>query len=108
MPVHNRLLVYAESMSRPARLSPREVAVGWPSVESVDPVGEVARLFAKNVLDAIGDRSVRAVAKEIGVDHTTILALLSGRAWPDLATIAKLELGLDVDLWPGRPKRDRP
>ncbi|WP_285462284.1 helix-turn-helix transcriptional regulator [Agromyces sp. NBRC 114283] len=100
------VVLYARIMARPPRPSPREVAPGWPDVEAVDPVGEVARLFARNVADAIGDRSVRAVAKDTGVDHTTILSLLAGRAWPDLATIAKLELGLGVDLWPGRPTRD--
>jgi transcriptional regulator with XRE-family HTH domain len=69
---------------------------------SVDPVGEVARQFALNVRAAIGDRSIRAAAQDVGVDHSTIVAVLQGRTWPDLATIAKLELGFGVDLWPGR------
>jgi Helix-turn-helix len=90
-------------MSRPARPHPRELAADWPSVPGVDPIGEVARLFANNVREAIGDRSLRAAAADTGVDHTTILAVLEGRTWPDLATIAKLELGFGVDLWPGRP-----
>jgi uncharacterized repeat protein (TIGR01451 family) len=37
------------------------------------------------------------------VDHATLLGLLRGRSWPDLVTIARLEQGLDADLWPGRP-----
>ncbi|MGG7507553.1 hypothetical protein [Plantibacter sp. YIM 135249] len=74
-------------------------------MESADPIGEVARQLAKNVQAAIGDRSVRSVAKDTGVDHTTILAILGGRVWPDLYTIAKLELGLGADLWPGRQRR---
>ncbi|MBB5643055.1 helix-turn-helix domain-containing protein [Cryobacterium roopkundense] len=89
-------------MSRPTRLHPRELAAGWPDVVSVDPIGEVARQFALNVRAAIGDRSIRAAAQDVGVDHSTIVAVLQGRTWPDLATIARLELGFGVDLWPGR------
>ncbi|RNE66976.1 helix-turn-helix domain-containing protein [Cryobacterium tepidiphilum] len=64
--------------------------------------GEVARRFAANLRLAIGERGLRVAAQEAGVDHTTILAVFEGRAGPDLATIAKLERGFDVDLWPGR------
>lgn len=37
-----------------------------------------------------------------GVDFTTIAAILNGEVWPDLMTIARLEVGLAKDLWPGR------
>ena len=30
------------------------------------------------------------------------MRILAGEAWPDLATIAKIERGLGEDLWPGR------
>ncbi|WIB67440.1 helix-turn-helix transcriptional regulator [Curtobacterium sp. MCBD17_035] len=52
---------------------------------------------------ALEGRSIRAVAQAAGVSHVTLINVLSGRAWPDLTTIAKLELALEVDLWPGRP-----
>jgi len=71
-------------------------------MESVDPIGEVARQFALNLRRAIGDRSLRAAAQATGVDHSTIQAILQGRTWPDLFTMAKLENGLEIDLWPGR------
>lgn len=87
-------------MPRPARLTPREVVGDWPDGPSTDPIGEVARLFALNLRQAIGDRSLRAAAAPTAVDHSTIMAILEGRSWPDLSTIAKLELGLDVELWP--------
>ena len=87
-------------MPRPARLSPREVVGDWPDGPSSDPVGEVARLFALNLRQAIGGRSLRAAAAPTSVDHSTIMAILEGRSWPDLSTIAKLELGLEVELWP--------
>ena len=89
-------------MSRPARPAPRDLMEGWPDVSSTDTVGEVARQFAVNVQAAIGERSVRAAARDTGLDHTTLLAVLHGRSWPDLATVARLENGLGVDLWPGR------
>ena len=89
-------------MSRPARSAPRERSEKWPDVASLDPAGEVARQFALNVREAIGDRTLRAAGEATGVDHSTIQAILAGNAWPDLETIAKLEIGLDADLWPGR------
>lgn len=58
--------------------------------------------MALNLRAAIGDRSLRAAAEAAGVDHSTIQAILQGRAWPDLYTLAKLERGLDAELWPGR------
>ncbi|QEE62451.1 helix-turn-helix transcriptional regulator [Salinibacterium sp. dk2585] len=89
-------------MSRPSRPQPRDGSRDWPDVTAADPVSEVARRFAENVRTAIGDQSIRAAARDVGVAHTTIVAILQGRVWPDLETIAKLEQGLGVDLWPGR------
>ena len=89
-------------MSRPSRLHPCELVDSWPDVPSIDPTAEVARQLAENLRLAIGDRSVRSVARDADVDHATISAILRGRTWPDLYTIAKLERGLGVDLWPGR------
>ena len=90
-------------MPRPARELPEALSDGWPHVPSADPIGEVARQFALNVEAAVGDRSVRAAARDVGIDHATIRALIAGKSWPDLATIAKLERGFGVDLWPGLP-----
>ncbi|AWB85267.1 helix-turn-helix domain-containing protein [Mycetocola zhujimingii] len=89
-------------MPRPSRPSPRELAEGWPDSPSADPVGEVARQLALNLRAAIDNRSLRAAAEAAGVDHSTILAILQGRTWPDLYTVARLEQGLEADLWPGR------
>jgi transcriptional regulator with XRE-family HTH domain len=73
----------------------------------MDPIGEVARHFTLNLREAIGSKSVRGVADAAGINHATLLGILAGRTWPDLATIAKLERGLGVDLWPGRLPDDR-
>jgi transcriptional regulator with XRE-family HTH domain len=73
-------------------------------VPAVDPVTEVARQFAENVRAAIGVKSLRQIGIDTGVHHTTIIKLLNGESWPDLETIAKLEIGLGVSLWPGPPR----
>jgi transcriptional regulator with XRE-family HTH domain len=75
-------------------------------VASVDNSGEVARRFALNVRDALAGRSLRDAEKLTGVDHSTIQAILQGKTWPDLDTIAKLERGFGVLLWPGLPISD--
>jgi len=90
-------------MGRPQRATPVELAdAPWPERASVDPLGETARQFVLNVRDAMGGRSIRAVALDCGIGNVTLLSILAGKAWPDLATIARLESGLGVDLWPGR------
>jgi len=91
-------------MARPERAKPRDVVPGWPDARSDDPVGEVARQFTLRLRAAIGDRSLRDAGTITGTSHVTLLKILDGQVWPDMATIAKLELGLGVDLWPGRRK----
>lgn len=92
--------VYDGFVSRPVRLTPRALCADWPRVTSTDVVGEVARKFAVNVLAAIGERSLRDIEMVTGVDHSAIAKVLAGESWPDLATIAKLEIGMNVRLWP--------
>lgn len=87
-------------MPRPKRATPAELTPGWPTVESTDPIAEVARKFAVALMDAVGERSIRSVAKDTGLTHSTLVGILAGHTWPDLATIAKLERGVDVALWP--------
>ncbi|PWC06567.1 helix-turn-helix domain-containing protein [Mycetocola zhujimingii] len=85
---------------RPARRAPRELCVSWPNEVSADPVAEVARRFALSLQAALGNRSQREIARITGVDRATIGTVLAGSTWPDLATIAKLEIGLGRRLWP--------
>lgn len=91
-------------MPRTARAKPRELAAGWPDVPAVDLVAEIARRFAVNLREAIGTSSVRSVAASLGLNHSTLLGIMDGQTWPDLETIAKIELGLNRDIWPGRPR----
>ena len=82
---------------------PRFYATAWPDGEVDGPVvAQVARAFVLKLRVAMGDRGVRDVARAADLDHTTLMAILAGEAWPDLATIAKLEATLEADLWPGR------
>lgn len=85
---------------RPARRSPRELSPLWPDAPSDDPVAEVARLLCLNVRAALEGRSVREFSRVTGVDRTTIGTILAGDAWPDLQTIARLEIALGRPLWP--------
>lgn len=85
---------------REPRLSPAALAKNWPSTPVADPAAETARRFALNLRDALGDRSVRAVARDAGVNEGTIRHILTGSVWPDLLTISRLELALGVNLYP--------
>lgn len=73
----------------------------WPD-GSVDGPAEVryAQQLAIRLRDAIGGRSLREIARAARVDHTTISAIMAGRRWADLVTIARLETALGVRLWP--------
>ncbi|KQO97497.1 hypothetical protein ASF30_13780 [Leifsonia sp. Leaf264] len=62
----------------------------------------MARQFVGRLRAAVGDRSIRSVAAASGLNHATLAAVLNGSTWPDAETVAKLELGLQADLWPGR------
>lgn len=91
-------------VGRPRRGLPRDGAAGdWPAVQMPDHVNEVARRFALNVREAMGEgASIRSAAKRADIDHNTLRHILEGSAWPDLIVIAKLERAFCRDLWPGR------
>jgi len=85
------------------RALPVELAdAPWPNVASADAFGEVARRFVLNVREAMAGRSLRSVAADAGIGHVTLQRVLAGQAWPDLQTIARLEAGLNAELWPRR------
>lgn len=46
-------------------------------------------------------RSVKEVAEKSGVAASTISDILNGNSWPTLETVARLEVGRGVRLWPG-------
>lgn len=87
-------------MARSVRAKPFELTDSWPDSPSSTAAGEVARQFALNLQSAIGSLSLRAAAKDCGLVHVTLASVLEGKTWPDLETIAKLEIGLNARLWP--------
>ena len=81
------------------RALPAELCENWPEVPCADPVADKARKLVLNLRAAIGERSIREVATMAGVDRATIGAVLQGKSWPDIVTLAKLEHQLG-SLWP--------
>jgi hypothetical protein len=85
---------------RPKRLTPGAYAESFPDRDIADPAAEMARLLVLNLIAAIDNRSLREVGALTGVDRTAIAEFIAGKSWPDIATIARLEVGLGVGLWP--------
>lgn len=85
------------------------VAAGrqWPTgpfVADTPAYATVTAALVERLQSVMAQRglSLRAVAVPAGIDPTSLSRLITGKVVPDLATIANLELSLDVDLWPGR------
>jgi hypothetical protein len=85
---------------KPPRPSPASLTTEWPYVASSDPAGEKARQFVLNLLQALDGRSVRSVSVDANLDEATVRRVLAGAAWPDLHTIAALEIALERSLYP--------
>lgn len=87
-------------MSRVSRPTPADLTPGWPELASSDHPAETARLLAVNLKRALGGRSVRSAVEGTGVDEATVRRILAGAIWPDLRSIARLELALNAPLYP--------
>lgn len=92
-------------MPRKPRLRPNELVSPWPQGAATDPVGTMAARFVTALSSAIEGQSVRSVATRCGLNHQTLRSVLAGEVWPDMRTIALLELGLGQHLWPGPTER---
>lgn len=74
----------------------------WPSGKLVaDAPFEARRVagVAQRLVDAIGERSLRSVAREADVSIGTLSNLVGGRTWGDVVTVVRLERCLGVSLW---------
>lgn len=87
---------------RVPRKPPAALVDQWPDTPTIDPAAEAARRFVLNLRDALGDRSIRGVARDAGVNERTIRHILAGSVWPDLHTISNLETALGRALYPSR------
>ncbi|WP_326797082.1 helix-turn-helix domain-containing protein [Streptomyces sp. NBC_01808] len=77
----------------------------WPHADLADHHGaRVAQTLARHLAAEMHRRELSAnrLAAAAGLNRQTIANVLAGTGWPDLLTIASLELALDTDLWPGR------
>ena len=98
---------YDAGMSRPSRPAPRTYSDRWPDSTCTDEVAEVARLLALRLKAITDRRGIREVARgDTGISHSIISRVVNGEAWADTATLARLELALETDLWPRRQHRD--
>ena len=99
-----------------AAMSPRQrglrppaeylISGDWPTGGVRGPIEvEYARQFCLRLANAIKGRPIRDVARGANISHTTVIAVLAGARWPDMATVAKLEVALASDLWPGSDVR---
>lgn len=89
---------------RPYNSTPRScltLPATWPHGRATNVSAAYAQRFVQKLLDALGKRSYRELARMSGIRHTTIAALVRGDSWPDLTTVAAIENALAADLWPG-------
>jgi hypothetical protein len=89
-------------MVRTGRRTPRDFSDDWPNAVCSDPDAEVLRQFVLRLLDAMDGRTRRGVSELTEVTPSVLTGIILGQRWPDTATLARLERGLDADLWPGR------
>lgn len=76
--------------------TPKDLTSSWPDEQSSDPAGEAARLFVVNLRAAMGEKSIRRVASDAGLDEGSVRRVLSGSAWPRLRAMVLLEESLGV------------
>ncbi|MFE9612041.1 helix-turn-helix domain-containing protein [Streptomyces sp. NPDC006012] len=87
------------------RKPPRELATDpetWPDGHLADPGAAAVQHIARALAAAVAERglSLRGVADACGVNRQAIADLIHGRSWPDVATVARLAVGLGLPLWP--------
>lgn len=87
-------------MGRRPRNPPAEGLDDWPQGRAVEPDVEHVRRIAETLANEVEGRSIRSVAAQAGITHQALADLLAGRTWPEVITIARIERGLGVRLWP--------
>lgn len=60
----------------------------------------VAQEVARRLQVARGLRSWRELGDDLEMDFSTLAAVSRGKRWIDSVTLARLERGLGVTLWP--------
>ena len=87
--------------------APCEYATGeWPAAPLSDhapAAAHYARHIAVKLREALTATSVSQLARDADCNRSTVQGLIAGRFWPDLVTVAKLEVALGRSLWPPQP-----
>ena len=83
---------------------PAESSESWPHASASSEDAEVARLIVLNLMAAVKGRGLRGVAREAGIDEKTLRQLIAGASYPDVRTVARLEVALQVALYPEWPR----
>jgi len=89
--------------------SPRELAKdpeNWPHADlSGHPAALAVQAIAAALQNVMAEQglSFRRLAERSGVNRQTVNDVVVGRCWPDVATVAQLEAGLGIRLWPAPP-----
>lgn len=62
-----------------------------------------AQALARNLERGLASsgQSLRTLAETTGINHTTIGRVLGGKVLPDIGTLARLEVALGFQIWPG-------
>ena len=80
----------------------------WPDgplKSNAPPEAHLAAALAIRLREALGTRPLEPFAGRCGISSQTIRNALQGNAWPDLRTIARLEVALGKRLW-GKEHRE--
>ena len=75
----------------------------WPAgpfTTDAPPYALVTAAIVERYQAAVGQQSLRAVARAAGIDPTSLGRTLAGETVPDVHTLAVLESALDTELWP--------
>jgi len=79
----------------------------WPDgplVDEAPPYAVVTAEVVRRYRSVIGSRSLRSVARDAGIDATSLGRTLAGETVPDVHTVAVLEDALGTALWPTYPR----
>ena len=98
-------------------VAPRQPPATYLTENGLFPGGPYRRDTPREVFlaDAVAHRlkevttrlSIRFVARRADLSPQTILNIINGKSWPDLRTIARLEIGMNHKLW-GAEHRKNP
>ena len=75
----------------------------WPTGRVVGPIAaEYARAIASVLAATLNERdlSIYEAARRCSISRDTLARAMSGETYPDLLTLARLESGLGIPIWP--------